>query len=58
MTHPLEAAYVPNTSDQKIYDRLYAVYKDLHESFGVATGEKDLSQVMKELPSIADDGQG
>ena len=39
-------------ANQKIYDRLYALYRQLHDSFGGVNKSPDLSQVMKDLLDI------
>jgi L-ribulokinase len=40
--------YVPNTANQKIYDKLYKLYSELHDSFGTGTHAK----LMKTLIEI------
>ncbi len=45
-------AYKPKAANQKIYNRLYALYRQLHDSFGGVTKSADLSLVMKELLEI------
>lgn len=52
MTSLKEVAYVPAPESRKIYDQLYALYRDIHDAFGGVTKSADLSQVMKTLIKI------
>ena len=45
-------AYKPKSANQKIYNQLYALYRQLHDSFGGVNKSADLSNVMKELLAI------
>jgi L-ribulokinase len=45
-------AYKPMPANRKTYDRLYALYRLLHDSFGGVNKAADLSGVMKELLAI------
>ena len=47
-----DTVYRPHPANQAIYDRLYALYRKLHDAFGVAGHQEDLSGVMKELLAI------
>lgn len=51
--HP--RAFTPNPDDQRTYDRLYALYRQIHDAFGVAGASGDLFNVMKELLTIRDE---
>ncbi len=44
--------YNPNPASQKIYNKLYAIYKELHDSFGTEIYNKNLFHIMKELLKI------
>jgi L-ribulokinase len=44
--------YEPRPENGKVYNRLYALYRDLHDSFGGLTKSADLSHVMKTLIEI------
>ena len=44
--------FEPNPADQKIYDELYGLYRELHDSFGGLAKAVDLSMVMKRLIEI------
>ena len=46
--------YAPLPENQKMYDRLFALYKCLHDSFGVQGHQDSLFDVMKELLAIRD----
>ncbi len=50
--------YRPKPANQKIYDQLYALYRQVHDSFGGRAISADLSRVMKELLAIKDAQQG
>ena len=45
-------SYLPIPLNQKIYDRLYLLYRQLHDSFGGITTSADLSGLMRELIEI------
>ena len=45
-------AYKPKAANQKIYNHLFALYRQLHDSFGGINKAADLSHVMKELLAI------
>jgi L-ribulokinase len=42
-------AYTPNATAKKTYDRLFAIYRELHDAFGGVNRKSDLSRVMKDL---------
>jgi L-ribulokinase len=45
----------PDADNQRTYDRLYALYRRLHDAFGVKETRVDLFGVMKELLQIRDE---
>ena len=49
MTGLQDQRFTPNPANTKVYDRLYALYKRLHDAFGVKGGDGGLTSVMKEL---------
>ena len=51
--HP--RVFGPNPDDQRAYNRLYALYRQIHDAFGVAGAHNDLSGVMKELLTMRDE---
>jgi len=55
MTGVREEKYVPNPENRKIYERLFGLYKKLHDSFGVEGTREDLYGAMKELLAIRDE---
>jgi L-ribulokinase len=46
-------AYTPNATAKKTYDRLFAIYRELHDAFGGVNRKSDLSRVMKDLLAIS-----
>jgi len=52
MTSLLAKHYEPIEENRKVYDQLYGLYRDLHDSFGGLTKSADLSRVMKRLIEI------
>ena len=40
MTALKEKRYTPNPAAQRVYDELYGVYRELHDSFGGVAGAK------------------
>jgi len=49
MTTIKEIIYKPDPARQKIYDRLYRLYRELHDAFGGVSSQVDLKHVMKDL---------
>jgi len=47
-----ETVYKPIADNNKVYNKLYMLYKQLHDSFGLQGQSSDLSNVMKELLEI------
>ena len=47
--------YYPQPEEQKIYQSLYALYKKLHDAFGIENNKIDLYSVMKDLLKIKND---
>ncbi len=45
-------AYKPKAANHKTYNQLYALYRQLHDSFGGVNKSADLSNVMKDLLAI------
>ncbi len=58
MTGVQETTFAPIPENQKIYDRLYALYRRLHDAFGVENQRDDLYDVMKTLLEIRDTAKG
>lgn len=49
-----DVTYKPIAENHKIYLRLYALYKQLHDAFGVKSWSGKLANVMKDLLNIKD----
>lgn len=49
-----EATYKPNPENHKVYKKLYLLYKQLHDAFGLAGYTGKMANVMKELLDIKD----
>ncbi len=47
--------FQPDPESQQIYDRLFALYRQIHDAFGVKEARVDLYGVMKELLRIRDE---
>jgi L-ribulokinase len=54
MTGVKPTVYKPNQKAVAVYAKLYALYHDLHDCFGVANRQQSLYHVMKELITIRD----
>jgi len=54
MTGVKPKSYRPNKAAAAVYAELYELYRTLHDSFGTATGQGNLSRVMKQLIAIRD----
>ena len=52
MTTLKKVTYQPRAKNQKVYNQLYALYRQLHDSLGGVNKSADLSRVMKELLAI------
>ncbi len=52
MTALKPESYRPMAENRAVYDQLYALYRELHDSFGGLTKSADLSGVMKRLLDI------
>ncbi|RQW04103.1 MAG: hypothetical protein EH225_06225 [Calditrichaeota bacterium] len=47
-----EKTYLPQKEEHQIYHRIYKLYKDVHDSFGISGTRKELFPLMKELLEI------
>jgi L-ribulokinase len=52
MTRVKPKTYRPITANQKVYDQLYHIYRQVHDAFGGLNKNADLSRVMKRLLEI------
>ncbi len=58
MTSLERRRYTPIAANRRAYDRLYTLYRKLHDSFGGLDRSADLSGVMKQLLEIRHEQQG
>ena len=52
MTRVQAKSYKPNATNQKTYDQLYRLYREVHDAFGGLNKSADLSRVMKDLLAL------
>ena len=52
MTSLKPVSYAPQPGNQRVYDELYALYRQLHDAFGGVNKSVDLSGVMRNLIGI------
>jgi L-ribulokinase len=52
MTSLKPVVYRPKPANRRIYDRLYRLYRQLHDAFGGVDRKADLGAVMKDLLTI------
>jgi L-ribulokinase len=52
MTSLQARRFTPNPAARAVYDELYGMYRELHDTFGAAPGKADLSSLMKRLLSL------
>lgn len=52
MTGLKEVTYTPNPENQKIYEQLYALYRQLHDAFGGIDDHAKLGNIMKDLLTL------
>ncbi len=58
MTGVQEKIYHPIPANVAIYEKLFKMYKQLHDGFGIKGTKSDLSNVMKDLLDIRDSVRG
>ena len=58
MTGVQDTVFVPDPARRAVYDRLYALYRRVHDAFGVQGTTGDLYTVMKTLLEIRDEARG
>ncbi|HEY2883530.1 MAG TPA: FGGY-family carbohydrate kinase, partial [Pirellulales bacterium] len=54
MGSPADRTFTPNPAAVEVYNKLYRLYRRLHDAFGVANHAEKLGDVMKELLTIRD----
>ena len=57
MTSLKKVSYKPKAKAQKTYDRLYALYRQVHDAFGGRNASADLGRVMKDLLALKDEAR-
>jgi L-ribulokinase len=57
MTRLKRTRYRPDAGRRRVYNRLYAQYRALHDGFGGVRGNADVARVMKELLAIQAGGR-
>lgn len=55
MTGVLDTIFTPNPESVRVYERLFALYREVHDAFGTESWEGNLYSVMKELLTIRDE---
>ncbi len=55
MSGVMDICYTPNPENAKTYNRLFFLYKNLHDIFGTRDYEENLFDVMKELLKISEE---
>lgn len=58
MTAIQKKVFKPNSKHAAVYNRLYRIYRQLHDAFGIRAQNSDMSGVMKELLQIRDEVRG
>lgn len=59
MTRVADTHYLPNPTDTRVYDELYALYRELHDTFGGMPGATaDLGTFMKRLLALRERALG
>ena len=58
MTGTMSTVFTPIAGNVAVYERLYALYRRLHDSFGVAGHQDNLAPVMKELIDVRNAARG
>jgi L-ribulokinase len=58
MTGVKDTVYKPIPENVAVYAKLYKLYKQLHDAFGIAGKPIDLSNVMKDLLAVKESAQG
>jgi L-ribulokinase len=58
MTGVKDVVYKPIPENHAVYKKLYVLYKQLHDSFGLADRPASLANVMKDLLKIKEEAAG
>jgi L-ribulokinase len=57
MASPADRVFKPNPQSAAVYDRMFKLYRRLHDSFGTPCHSDTLGDVMKELLNIRDEAK-
>jgi L-ribulokinase len=52
-----ERVFTPIAGNVAVYNRLFKLYRSLHDSFGLKGHQEDLSGVMKDLLQLRDEAR-
>lgn len=55
MTKLKKVAYTPKSENHQVYNKVYALYRQVHDAFGVPKSNADLTQVMKQLIQLKEE---
>jgi L-ribulokinase len=58
MTGVQDRIYEPIPENVAVYEKLFSLYRRLHDAFGVPKHQSDISDVMKQLLNIRDEARG
>lgn len=58
MTHVKDTVYEPKPGNGAVYDRLYVLYRQVHDAFGGVNQSANLGHVMKDLLEIKESQRG
>jgi L-ribulokinase len=58
MTGLKSKVFQPNPKAHAVYERLYALYRQLHDAFGTQQADGSLYRVMKDLIQIRNEARG
>lgn len=58
MTGVQDTVFTPIPDNRRVYDQLYALYRRLHDAFGIRHQQDDLFDVMKRLLDLRDEVRG
>jgi L-ribulokinase len=53
-----ERIFQPKVAAVAVYEKLFALYRRMHDAFGVPNHQASLADVMKQLLSIRDQARG
>lgn len=58
MTGVMDTVFTPIPENAAVYERLYRLYRQLHDTFGTSPGPGDAQNIMKDLLAIRDEVKG